>query len=100
VSKKASPPAARPRTGRSSGLSGRWVWLPVLVLVVLGVAVALSLNGRSNGSPEGRLQAGGVLPEGATAPPVRLPATTGATVDMAGFRNKRNVLLYFYEHAG
>jgi peroxiredoxin len=31
---------------------------------------------------------------------VRLPATTGQTADVASFRGKRNVLLYFYEHAG
>jgi len=37
---------------------------------------------------------------GEAAPPVRLPATSGQTVDVAGFRGKRNVLLYFYEHAG
>jgi peroxiredoxin len=38
--------------------------------------------------------------EGALAPAVRLPSTTGDTVDLAAFRGKRNVLLYFYEHAG
>jgi len=27
-------------------------------------------------------------------------ATTGTTVNLAEFRGKRNVLLYFYEHAG
>jgi peroxiredoxin len=37
---------------------------------------------------------------GEVAPPVRLPATTGQTVDVTSFRGKRNVLLYFYEHAG
>jgi peroxiredoxin len=31
---------------------------------------------------------------------VALPATDGTTVDLARFRGKRNVLLYFYEHAG
>jgi peroxiredoxin len=31
---------------------------------------------------------------------VRLASTSGQTVDVASFRGKRNVLLYFYEHAG
>ena len=34
------------------------------------------------------------------APPVVLPASTGGVIDLASFRGKRNVLIYFYEHAG
>ncbi len=34
------------------------------------------------------------------APAVVLPATNGETVDLAAYRGKSNVLLYFYEHAG
>lgn len=65
--------------------------LAAVVLVALGVAL---------GSRDGSKEAAGGLREGAVAPAVRLPATTGATVDLAAFRGKRNVLLYFYEHAG
>lgn len=63
---------------------------------VVAVAVGLSLGSRKqsggNSGPE--------LREGAIAPAVALPATTGDTVDLAQLRGKRNVLLYFYEHAG
>ncbi len=61
------------------------------------VAVAVGGRGTGGGSESANAAA---LEEGAPAPPVALPATTGETVDLAGFRGKRNVLLYFYEHAG
>jgi len=66
---------------------------------VLGVAAVIWLTGRSGGGG-GQPAAGGVRAVGEAAPVVRLPSTTGQTVDVAGFRGKRNVLLYFYEHAG
>jgi len=69
------------------------------VVVVLGVVAVVWLTGRSGGG-SGQPAAGGVRPVGETAPPVRLAATSGQTVDVASFRGKRNVLLYFYEHAG
>jgi hypothetical protein len=61
--------------------------------------VAVAVGGRGTGGGSGSANAA-ALAEGASAPPVALPATTGETVDLAGFRGKRNVLLYFYEHAG
>jgi len=73
-------------------------WLPLAVAVGLGVVAVVWFTGRpdsGSGQP-----AGGVLAVGEVAPPVRLPATTGQTADVASFRGKRNVLLYFYEHAG
>jgi cytochrome oxidase Cu insertion factor (SCO1/SenC/PrrC family) len=63
-----------------------------VALLALGVA----LGSRGGGSEE----TSGGLAEGTPAPEVRLPSTTGDTVDLADFRGKRNVLLYFYEHAG
>jgi hypothetical protein len=70
----------------------------VAVVAVLGVAAVVWLTERPSG--EGGQPAGGVRAVGEAAPAVRLPATTGQTVDLAGLRGKRNVLLYFYEHAG
>jgi hypothetical protein len=69
------------------------------VVVALGMVAVVWLTGRSDGGG-GQPTAGGVRAVGEVAPAVRLPATTGQTVDVANFRGKRNVLLYFYEHAG
>jgi hypothetical protein len=69
-------------------------------LAVLGAVAVAWLTGRPSGAGGSGQAAGGVLAVGQPAPPVRLPATTGQTIDLAGFRGKRNVLLYFYEHAG
>jgi len=71
-----------------------------VVLAALAVVIAASLMGRGTGGSSGSSTAGRVLAAGAPAPPVALVATTGTTVDLAAFRGKRNVLLYFYEHAG
>jgi peroxiredoxin len=68
-------------------------------VAILGVVVVVWLTGRPTGGGSGQA-AGGVRAVGQLAPPVRLPSTTGQTIDLAGFRGKRNVLLYFYEHAG
>ena len=102
MSKNASRPRAvtRPRPGQSSGRRNLRLWLPLLVLAVLGVVTAVWLKGGSGESSGSRPQTGGILSADTAAPAVRLPATNGSTVDLAGFRNKRNVLLYFYEHAG
>ena len=61
------------------------------------VAIGVMLGSRRGGS--GHEQAATVR-VGTPAPAVVLPATTGNTVDLAEFRGRRNVLLYFYEHAG
>lgn len=82
----------RKASGRGGGGRARLL-LGAAVVALVGVGVAL---GGGGGSDE---PAGGVA-VGATAPVVQLPATSGNTVDLADFRGKRNVLLYFYEHAG
>jgi len=74
------------------------LWLPLAIAVGLGVVAVVWLSGGSGGG--GGQPAGGVRTVGEAAPPVRLASTSGQTVDVAGFRGKRNVLLYFYEHAG
>jgi hypothetical protein len=103
VSKPTRPPRRRPaRTppSKRAGSAADWArWLPLAVVVVLGVVAVVWLTGRQD-SGSGQPAAGGVRAVGEAAPAVRLAATTGQTVDVAGFRGKRNVLLYFYEHAG
>jgi hypothetical protein len=98
---KPKPPTRPPQaTSRTRGRpSARWrLWLPLAVAVGLGVVAVVWFTGRPAG--ESGQAAGGGLAVGEVAPPVRLPSTTGQTADVASFRGKRNVLLYFYEHAG
>jgi hypothetical protein len=102
VSKPTRSPRTRPAPTASTKRAGPAVgwarWLPLAVVVVLGLVAVVWLTGRQdggNGQP-----AGGVRAVGEAAPAVRLPSTSGQTVDVASFRGKRNVLLYFYEHAG
>ena len=100
---KPRPPRKRPaRTpaSRRAGATAGWArWLPLAAVVVLGMVAVVWLTGRSD-SGGGQPAAGGVRAVGDAAPGVRLAATSGQTVDVASFRGKRNVLLYFYEHAG
>jgi hypothetical protein len=92
------PPTAPAKPSRSA--AGWPLWLPLAAVAVLGVVAIVWLTGRPSGGDRNGEPASGVRAVGQPAPPVRLPATTGQTIDLAGFRNKRNVLLYFYEHAG
>jgi hypothetical protein len=103
VSKPTRPPRKRPAAiapTKQAGLTAGWArWLPLAVVVVVGVVAVIWLTGRQDGGSSAQPE-GGVRAVGEAAPPVRLPATTGQTVDVTSFRGKRNVLLYFYEHAG
>jgi hypothetical protein len=96
-------PGARPSTRRQAarragGWRGQRAWLlPVAAAAVIGLAILAVSRGDGSGDQG---QGGPAPANGAMAPPVVLPATTGQTVDLAAFRGKRNVLLYFYEHAG
>jgi hypothetical protein len=103
VSNPTRPPRKRPATTASTkraGPTAGWArWLPLAVVIVLAGVAVVWLTGRQDGGGSAQ-PAGGVPTVGEAAPAVRLPATTGQTVDVASFRGKRNVLLYFYEHAG
>lgn len=72
--------------------------LTVAVVAVAVLAVGLFTTSRSSKNDKAVDATGPATV--ARAPAVVLPATTGETVDLAAFRGKRNVLLYFYEHAG
>ena len=102
MSKPTRPPRKRPAPTASTkrvGPTAGWArWLPLAVVVALAVVAVVWLTGRPGGGTG--QPAGGVRAVGEAAPPVRLAATSGQTVDVASFRGKRNVLLYFYEHAG
>ena len=68
-------------------------------LLVGAVAVVVLATSGGGGGGSGTDEAN-VLKTGARAPAVALPSTAGGTVDLSVYRGKRNVLLYFYEHAG
>ena len=69
-----------------------------MVLVVVASALLAVVYWQGKGRSSEATTA--TLAVGATAPDVRLPATDGSTVDLHAARGKRDVLLYFYEHAG
>lgn len=91
-------PVANTGSPRSTPRSSR-PWVPLAVLAVLAVGLVVVMAGRGKTTSPVR-KSGGVLAVGASAPAVALPSTTGATTDLGSLRGKRNVLLYFYEHAG
>lgn len=90
------------RNASDRGPRGRYGWLvSVGVVVVLTAVVVLVVAQRTSGAGKGSTgTAAGVLTPGTPAPPVVLPSTTAGVVDLAAYRGKQNVLLFFYEHAG
>ena len=77
------------------------------LVIVAGLVIVVALVLSSAHRPESQLRPGTAGPprdsplaEGATAPPVVLPTSAGGTFNLADYRGKRNVLIYFYEHAG
>lgn len=74
------------------------VWQAIAVAGVVVAVGAVFVATRTKSSPGG--DAAGIKTDGTPAPAVVLPATTGTTIDLATYRGKRDVLLYFYEHAG
>lgn len=97
--------ARRPwwRTALASPLGLGLVLIAGLVLAIVAVRAASSSPERqpsqANPGVVGTAR-DSPLPEGVAAPPVVLPTTNGGTFDLAEYRGKRNVLIYFYEHAG
>ncbi len=80
-------------------MRGSRIRLAVAVALVVLVAVGVVLLSHG-GSGSSGTTASATLAVGAVAPPVRLVATSGQTVDLSVLRGERDVLLYFYEHAG
>src|SRR5712692_7321823 len=66
------------------------------VLVVAAIVGLYFLRSSSNSAGAYRFATGSPGP-GQTAPPVRLPATTGGSFDLGSYRGKQSVLLYFQE---
>ena len=66
---------------------------------ILAVSIAHGLSQRG-ATTAGSTAAGATLAVGAIAPTGTLSSTHGDVVNLADFRGKRNMMLYFYEHAG
>ena len=92
-----SSPGRSPRPTNKPG-SRTPLGLTIALIVIAVLAIGLFAGSRGSKGDSAVDAAGpGTVNQ---APDVALPATTGQTVDLAAFRGKRNVLLYFYEHAG
>ena len=84
----------------------RGVWLVLAIPLVVGGLYALTALGKGGGGGGGNAShgGGGDYPyavgspgPGDTAPPLTLPSTSGGTFDLASYKGKAQVLLYFQE---
>ena len=92
-SKRPRPRGITPHTSKRASLLG----MGIAVVAVIGLVAVFALQrGQST-----TLQPTAQTASGAkTAPLFTLPATTGGTVSLESFRGKKNVVLFWYEHAG
>jgi len=103
---QAAPKPIRAAQRRSTTTAGSRTRLVVTSLLVVGAAVGglyllsnrnHASTGTSNGNSGSYPYQVGAPGRGAAAPDVKLPATTGGTFDLASYRGKKPVLLYFQE---
>ncbi len=77
------------------------LFLLVVAVAVAGiVAVAVGRGASHRKETAGSAGNNSTLAIGVPAPTATLSSTRGDVVNLADFRGKRNMLLYFYEHAG
>ena len=81
----------------------RGVWVLLAIPLVVGGLYALSALGKGGGGGSAS-HGGGDYPyaigspgPGEPAPPLTLPSTSGGSFDLASYRGKQQVLLYFQE---
>lgn len=82
----------------------RGIWVLLALPLIVGGLYALSTLGKGGGGGGSASHSGGNYPyavgspgPGATALPLTLPSTRGGTFDLASYRGKKQVLLYFQE---
>ncbi len=82
----------------------RGVWVLLALPLVVGGLYALSAFGKGGGGGGGASHGGGDYPyaigspgPGDPAPPLTLPSTSGGSFDLASYKGKGQVLLYFQE---
>ncbi len=98
---KAAPPRTYQPT--TAGRFRRGVWVLLAIPLVVGGLYALTALGKGGGAGSAS-RGGGAYPyavgtpgPGKPAPPLTLPATTGGSFDLASYRGRTQVLLYFQE---
>ncbi len=94
-----SPKTSRPPT---ASRSRRALWLllalPLIIAGLYGLTAIGKGGGGNSASGGGKYQyAVGSPGPGAAAPALKLPSTAGGTFDLASYRGKAQVLLYFQE---
>lgn len=92
------PQRHRPAGGRLR----RGFWLLLAVPVIVAGLYALTVVGKGSGGSDARGSAAypyavGSPGPGDPAPPLTLPSTSGGAFDLASYRGKAQVLLYFQE---
>lgn len=81
----------------------RGLWVLLAIPLVIGGLYALTALGKGGGGGSASHGSGaypyatGSPGAGAVAPPLKLPSTSGGTFDLASYRGKAQVLLYFQE---
>jgi len=105
----ATVPQVRSKGQPAKGSSQSWadpkrLFWPAVVVVAIGLLAFVALRNNNTSSGAKASQGGGSYPyavgspaRGASAPAVNLPATSGGTFNLAAYKGKTQVLLYFQE---
>ena len=82
----------------------RLLFWPVILIALGGILAAVRLSQSGSSAPKATNRGASGYPfavgapgPGAPAPEIRLPSTSGGTFDLAAYRGKKPVLLYFQE---
>lgn len=99
AAKRRPRPGAKPAPPRPRASRTPLVLITVAIAVIATIALyATFRTGRHTATAAGQYQVGSPGP-GQQAPPVSLPATTGANIELSAYKGK-TVLLYFQEGLG
>lgn len=101
------PPRAEKRARQEPARPSRLklaVWVLLALPVVVGGLYALTALGKGGGGGSSAFRGSGAYPyavgspgPGEPAPQLTLPSTSGGTFDLASYRGKQQVLLFFQE---
>lgn len=95
---------AEPKHGELWRRRRRILFWPVLAVALAGIFAAVQLSRSGSSAPQATGKGGsgyafavGAPGPGAAAPEIKLPSTAGGMFDLAAYRGKTPVLLYFQE---